>query len=78
MNDKAFFDTNVLVYLVGEQDERMGPAEALIAGDSMVSVQALNALAAVARRKLGMTWEETAGALAAIRVLCPVACAAHD
>jgi predicted nucleic acid-binding protein len=71
MNDKAFFDTNVLVYIVGEKDQRTGPAEALIAAGGVVSVQVLNELAAVARRKLGMTWDEITEALAAIRVLCP-------
>jgi predicted nucleic acid-binding protein len=37
----------------------------------VVSVQILNELAAVARKKLGLTWEEIEEALAAIRVLCP-------
>ncbi len=71
MNDKAFFDTNVLVYVVGQQDERTAPAEALIAGGGVVSVQVLNELASVSRRKLGLTWEEIGEALAAIRTLCP-------
>jgi predicted nucleic acid-binding protein len=71
MNDKAFFDTNVLVYVVGEKDERTVRAEALIATGGVVSVQVLNELAAVARRKLGMSWDEVAEALGAIRALCP-------
>jgi predicted nucleic acid-binding protein len=71
MNDKPFFDTNVLIYIVGEKDKRTMRAEALVAGGGVVSVQVLNELAAVARRKLGMTWEEIGDALAAIRVLCP-------
>jgi predicted nucleic acid-binding protein len=71
MNDKAFFDTNVLIYVVGERDQRTMRAEALVASGGVVSVQVLNEIAAVARRKLGMTWEEIEDALAAIRVLCP-------
>jgi predicted nucleic acid-binding protein len=71
MNDKAFFDTNVLIYVIGEKDERTVRAEALVASGGVVSVQVLNELAAVARRKLGLTWEEIGDALAAIRVLCP-------
>ena len=71
MNDKAFFDTNVLVYIVGEKDGRTSVAEALVAGGGVVSVQALNELASVSRRKLGMTWEEVGTALGAIRTLCP-------
>ena len=70
MNDRAFFDTNVLVYIVGQNDNRTASAEALVAGGGVVSVQVLNELAAVARRKLGMTWEDIQEALAAIRVLC--------
>jgi predicted nucleic acid-binding protein len=71
MNDKGFFDTNVLVYIVGQKDERTAVAEALVAAGGVVSVQVLNELAAVARRKLGMTWEEVGEALGAIRTLCP-------
>jgi predicted nucleic acid-binding protein len=71
MNDKAFFDTNVLVYVVGHRDDRTASAEALVAGGGVVSVQVLNELAAVAHRKLGMTWDEIGEALTAIRVLCP-------
>jgi predicted nucleic acid-binding protein len=71
MSDKGFFDTNVLVYIVGQEDERTAVAEALVAGGGVLSVQVLNELAAVARRKLGLTWDEVGEALAAIRVLCP-------
>ena len=71
MSDRAFFDTNVLVYIVGQKDERTAKAEALVANGGVVSVQVLNELASVSHRKLGMTWEEIGGALAAIRELCP-------
>ena len=71
MNDKGFFDTNVLVYILGQKDERTTVAEALVAAGGVVSVQVLNELASVARRKLGMTWEEVGEALGAIRILCP-------
>lgn len=71
MSDKAFFDTNVLVYVVGQKDERTAKAEALVATGGVVSVQVLNELASVSRRKLGMSWEEIGETLGAIRVLCP-------
>jgi predicted nucleic acid-binding protein len=71
MNDKPFFDTNVLIYVIGENDARTAPAEALVAKGGVVSVQVLNELAAVARRKLGMTWPDIDQVFAAIRVLCP-------
>ena len=71
MTGKAFFDTNVLVYVVGQNDERTAKAEALIANGGVVSVQVLNELASVSRRKLGMSWDEIGEALVAIRTLCP-------
>jgi predicted nucleic acid-binding protein len=71
MSDRPFFDTNVLVYMVGQQDERTAKAEALVAGGGVISVQVLNELASVSHRKLGMSWKEIDEALAAVRVLCP-------
>jgi predicted nucleic acid-binding protein len=71
MNDRAFFDTNVLVYAIGQDAARTPVAEALLASGGVVSVQVLNELVAVARRKLGMSWREVTAALAAIRTLCP-------
>jgi len=71
MNGKVFFDTNVLVYLVGQRDARTKKAESLVARGGVVSVQVLNELASVSHRKLGMSWAAIGDALAAIRVLCP-------
>lgn len=71
MSDRAFFDTNVLVYIVGQTDYRTAKAEALVAKGGVVSVQVLNELAFVSRRILGMSWDEIGDALAAIRDLCP-------
>lgn len=71
MSDRAFFDTNVLVYIVGQKDERTAKAETLVANGGVVSVQVLNELASVSHRKLGMSWEEISDTLAAIRDLCP-------
>ena len=71
MSGKAFFDTNVLVYVVGQKDVRTSKAESLIATGGVISVQVLNELASVSHRKLKMSWEEVSDALDAIRVLCP-------
>ena len=71
MSDKAFFDTNILVYVVGQKDERTSKAEALVANGGVISVQVLNELASVSRRKLGLSWEDVGETLAALRVLCP-------
>ncbi len=71
MNGKAFFDTNVLVYVIGQEDARTATAESLIANGGVVSVQVLNEIASVSHRKLQMSWPDITDALAAIRVLCP-------
>lgn len=71
MNNKPFFDTNVLVYAFGEDDARSRTAMSLLAGGGLVGVQTLNEFVAVARRKLGMSWEEVGEAVTAILVLCP-------
>lgn len=71
MNDRPFLDTNVLVYSLGELDDRSVRADALLEAGGVVSLQVLNELAAVAHRKLGMSWQDIINALAAIRVLCP-------
>ncbi len=58
MGVDAFFDTNVVLYLFSGDGAKADRAEALLAGGGLISVQVLNEFAAVARRKLGMTWRE--------------------
>jgi predicted nucleic acid-binding protein len=70
MTDRPFFDTTILIYAVSEGDRRAATAETLLATGGVLSVQVLNEFAAVARRKLGMSWAETADALKSIRTLC--------
>jgi predicted nucleic acid-binding protein len=71
MSDKAFFDTNVFVYAIIQDDPRSDHAEELIAQGGTVSVQVLSEFAAVARRKTKMPWVEIRRALDGIKVLCP-------
>jgi len=71
MSAKVFFDTNVLLYTIGQHDARTPTAEALLAGGGVISVQVLNELASVAHRKLQMSWPEVTEAVDAIRMLCP-------
>ena len=71
MPDKAFFDTNILIYAVAENDSRGPRAEALLASGGVVGVQVLNEFVSVVRRKLRMPWKDVIEALDAIRVLCP-------
>ncbi len=67
-----FFDTNVLLYLASDEPAKADRAETLIADGGMISVQVLNEIANVARRKMEMSWEEIHGFLAILRSLLPV------
>jgi predicted nucleic acid-binding protein len=71
MSDRAFLDTNVLVYALGQRDDRTPIAEGLLAAGGVISVQVLNELASVAHRKLKMSWSDVTAALDAIKTLCP-------
>jgi predicted nucleic acid-binding protein len=71
MLGRAFFDTNVLIYVLAKNDPRSRKAEQLLAAGGVLSVQILNEFVSVARRKLLLSWNEVTEALAAVRILCP-------
>jgi predicted nucleic acid-binding protein len=71
MSGSAFFDTNVFVYSVVQDDPRSQKAEELIAEGGRVSVQVLNEFADVVRRKAKMPWDEVRFAIENIETLCP-------
>ena len=56
--DKPFFDTNILLYLLSNDNSKADCAEMIIAMGGMISVQVLNEFASVAFRKLGMSYHE--------------------
>jgi predicted nucleic acid-binding protein len=68
----SFFDTNVLIYVTSGDPAKADRAEKLILEGGVISVQVLNEIANVLRRKMGMTWPETNAFLATIRGLLPV------
>jgi predicted nucleic acid-binding protein len=72
MSAEVFFDTNVLLYLLSADASKADRAEALVQEGGAISVQVLNELANVARRKLGMPWGEIAEVLETLRSLCTV------
>jgi len=71
MSASAFFDTNVFVYAVVQDDPRSQQAEELIAEGGTVSVQVLNEFVDVVRRKARMPWDEVRFAIENIKTLCP-------
>ena len=82
MSDKAFIDTNVLVYAAIKNDSRSARAEALLSVERVISVQVLNEFVSVARRRFQLSWEEVKTALQWIRILCsdpvPLTTDTHD
>ncbi len=71
MNNKPFFDTNVILYAFRQNDTRGEVAETLLAAGGTLSVQVLNEFVAVARREFDKSWEEIRRALDILRVFCP-------
>ena len=67
-----FFDTNVLLYLASADPAKADRAEELVGDGGTISVQVLNEITNVARRKMGMSWAETRAFLSTIRGLLPV------
>ena len=68
-----FFDTNVVLYLLSADPAKAERAEELVAEGGLISVQVLNEVTAVTRRKLGMSWREVRDVLAQLRAACSVA-----
>jgi predicted nucleic acid-binding protein len=69
MNAKPFLDTNIIVYAFSANDPRATTAEALLESGGVISIQVLNELVNVWRRKQGRGWDEVDDALAVLKVL---------
>ena len=68
----SFVDTNVLVYLASSDTTKATRAEAVVAEGGTISVQVLNELTNVARRKMALSWPETRAFVSAVRALLTV------
>jgi len=69
---KPFSDTILLLYLLSEDAAKADRAEELIANGDVISVQVLNEFAAVASRKLGISWSEIRDVLGPIHAVCEI------
>ncbi len=69
----SFFDSNVLLYLLSRDGAKAARAKTLVDVGGMVSVQVLNEMANVARRKQALTWSDTRAFLELIKRLLVVA-----
>ncbi len=77
----AFFDTNVLLYLLSADAAKADRAEDLLASGGTISVQVLNEFVAVARGKLRMQWVaivDVTGALRSVCTVLPLTLEMHD
>jgi predicted nucleic acid-binding protein len=77
----SFFDSNVLLYLASADAVKAERAELLVREGGAISVQVLNEIANVARRKMRLPWRETHHLLATIRQLLtvlPIAVETHE
>ena len=78
---KPFIDSNVVLYLLSGDAEKADRAEALLQSGGMISVQVLNEVASVCRRKLRMQWVEVEALLLAVKSACdvfPLTLASHE
>ncbi|MGH7042317.1 MAG: PIN domain-containing protein [Acetobacteraceae bacterium] len=77
----SFFDTNVLIYLASGDPARADVAGNLVNRGGTISVQVLNEIANVARRKMRLSWQETHAFLFPLRGLLtvlPVTAETHE
>ena len=78
---ESFFDTNILLYLLSGENDKADRAEAVLAQGGTISVQVLNEFAAVAARKLGLSYVEIREVLEPVRAVCavePLTLKTHD
>ncbi len=68
----SFLDTNVLVYIASGDPAKADRAETVVGGGGAISVQVLNELTNVARRKIRLSWQETRSLLSTLRGLLAV------
>ena len=68
----SFLDTNVLLYQLSNDPGKAERAEALVREGGTISVQVLNELANVARRKIGLAWAEVQALTETLRALLNV------
>ncbi len=72
MPDRVFFDTNVVLYLLSKNENKANAVESLLSSGGVVSVQVLNELINVTRRKLAMPWPDINELVESIARICTV------
>ncbi len=70
--ERSFIDSNLLLYLLSNDQSKADRVEALLLKPSVISAQVLNEVTSVARRKLAKTWVELDDLLGTLREICEV------
>ncbi len=80
MNDKDFFDSNIIVYLYSEDEpDKQSIAKALLKKNQpIISTQVLSELSNVLRKKFKCEYTEIAAVIAQVRATCLVATITPD
>jgi predicted nucleic acid-binding protein len=76
-----FLDSNVILYFASRDPAKADRAEALMQAGGVVSVQVLNEIANVGRKKLRLSWDELDDVMKLVRVLVdvvPLVAETHD
>src|SRR5439155_13731207 len=68
----SYFDTNVLLYMASADRLKAGRAERIVGRGGAISVQVLNEVTNVARRKMRLSWPDTHAFLSLLRGLLSV------
>jgi predicted nucleic acid-binding protein len=69
---KSFIDSNVVLYLLSADAKKADQAEAAMNDDVTISVQVLNEIVSVARRKIDMPWKDLTAFLSLVKSICVV------
>lgn len=64
---KPFIDSNIILYLFSADTVKADKAEAILAAGGVISVQVLNEVVSVCKRKLKLSWDEIDTLLAALK-----------
>lgn len=78
---KPFIDSNVILYLLSSDNTKADKAEAILEAGGIISVQVLNEVVSVCRRKLQMEWSEVDAVLQAVKAsveIVPLTEATHE
>ena len=78
---KHFIDSNVILYLLSSDTTKADKAESILEAGGIISVQVLNEVVAVCRRKLQLDWSEIDAILQALKAsvkVVPLTLATHE